>query len=257
MQFTSNEKEAHNSLWHLSYELLEYMEERMTVAIITDSTGGLTEELAKKYNLKIIPLKIHWGEETLLDNVDITPDEFYKRLGKAPVLPTTSQPSMNDFLQAYKKVPAVYDSILVPLISSGISGTVDSAESAVLEYKDRPVKVVDSLTTGSALALITIQAANAVAGGASLDEVYNQASNSVQESILYFVVDTLKYLHKGGRIGGASRYFGSALQINQSFIWIKKARLMLMSAFVQSARRWIDSFRFLKKKLPAEKSLHR
>ena len=229
----------------------------MTVAIITDSTGGLTEELAKKYNLKIIPLKIHWGEETLLDNVDITPDEFYKRLGKAPVLPTTSQPSMNDFLQAYKKVPAEYDSILVPLISSGISGTVDSAESAVLEYKDRPVKVVDSLTTGSALALITIQAANAVAGGASLDEVFNQASNSVQESILYFVVDTLKYLHKGGRIGGASRYFGSALQINQSFIWIKKARLMLMSAFVQSARRWIDSFRLLKKKLPAEKSLHR
>lgn len=185
----------------------------MTVAIITDSTGGLTKAFAKKHNLTIVPLKIHWGEETLLDNVDITPDEFYKRLVNEPVLPTTSQPSMNDFLQAYKNVPPEYESIVVPLISSGVSGTVDSAESAVLEYKERPVKIVDSLTTGSALALIAKEAALAAKAGDGLEAIYNKAVKSSHDSFLYFVVDTLKYLHKGGRIGGASRYLGSALQI--------------------------------------------
>ncbi|MDX9865613.1 MAG: DegV family protein, partial [Anaerolineaceae bacterium] len=97
------------------------------IAIITDSTAYLSQETVDQYGIHVLPLKVHWEGETFRDNVDIHPQNFYEDLEKTEWLPTTSQPSMQEFLNLYEKVAPDVDAIIVILISSGISGTVDSA----------------------------------------------------------------------------------------------------------------------------------
>lgn len=183
------------------------------IAIITDSTAYLEKDYVKKHNIQVIPLNLHWDEDTFKDNVDISADEFYDRLNASSTLPTTSQPTYGEFKVIFKKYAADYDGIIVALISSGISGTIDSALMAQKEFKDIPVEVIDTKTTAGGLAIVVKAIAAAVESGKSLQEVSALARTISASVCTYFVVDTLKYLHKGGRIGGASRYFGTALSI--------------------------------------------
>ncbi|PKO11545.1 MAG: hypothetical protein CVU39_28745, partial [Chloroflexi bacterium HGW-Chloroflexi-10] len=104
------------------------------IAILTDSTANLPVEWIEQYNIRVIPLKIHWLNVTTLDGVDIAPNEFYTRLAHSKSLPTTSQPSIQDFLQAFESLADQADGIVVPLISSGISGTVASAQAAAHQF---------------------------------------------------------------------------------------------------------------------------
>lgn len=183
------------------------------IAIITDSTAYLSQETVDQYGIHVLPLKVHWEGETFRDNVDIHPQNFYEDLEKTEWLPTTSQPSMQEFLNLYEKVAPDVDAIIVILISSGISGTVDSARSAAQEFDKVPVEVVDSHLTSVGLALVVKKAADLISEGVALNEVVRQVKEIAADVRTYFVVDTLKYLHKGGRIGGASRYVGTALKI--------------------------------------------
>lgn len=183
------------------------------IAIITDSTAYLSPETVKRYGIYVVPLKIHWQAQTFRDNVDIHPEEFYEDLEKIEWLPTTSQPSMQEFYNLYEEIAKRVDAIIVILISSGISGTVGSAMSAAQEFDQVPVEVVDSHSTSVGLALVVKKAAELIEAGLELDEVVLKAKETASNVRLYFVVDTLKYLHKGGRIGGASRYVGTALKI--------------------------------------------
>jgi fatty acid kinase fatty acid binding subunit len=183
------------------------------IAIITDSTAYLSPETVKRYGIHVVPLKIHWEGETFRDNVDIHPEEFYEGLEKTEWLPTTSQPSMQEFYNLYENVALHVDAIIVILISSGISGTVGSAMSAAQEFDQVPVEVVDSHLTSVGLALVVREAAKLIEAGLEFDEVVKKAKETAANVRIYFVVDTLKYLHKGGRIGGASRYVGTALKI--------------------------------------------
>jgi len=183
------------------------------IAIITDSTAYLEKDYVKKHNIQVIPLNLHWDKDTFKDNVDISADEFYDRLKVSSTLPTTSQPTYGDFQVIFKKFAADYDGIVAALMSSGISGTVDSALIAQKTFKDIPVEVIDTKTTAGGQALIVKAIAAAVESGKSLQEVSALARTISASVCTYFVVDTLKYLHKGGRIGGASRYFGTALSI--------------------------------------------
>jgi len=188
------------------------------IAILTDSTAYLDEKYNKKHDVHVIPLNLHWDGDTFKDNVDITPDEFYSRLSKSSTLPTTSQPSSGEFEEFYKKFTKDYDSVIVALISSGISGsgisgTVDSAQMAKKATKDIKVEVVDTKTAAGGLALIVNAIVEAVESGKSAKEITALAHSIAESTGTYLVVDTLKYLHKGGRIGGASRYFGTALNI--------------------------------------------
>jgi len=183
------------------------------IAILTDSTANLPMEWIEQYNVRVMPLKIHWGNETFLDGVDITPNEFYTRLSHSKSLPTTSQPSIQDFLQAFENLADRADGIVVPLISSGISGTVASAQAAARQFSRVPVEIVDTHVTSAGQALVVLAAARAAAQGKSLQEVRQAADKVVQRMHLFFAVDTLEYLHRGGRIGGASRYLGTALNI--------------------------------------------
>ena len=183
------------------------------IAIVTDSTAYLPKDFVERHNIRVVPLRIHWDENTYIDGVDLSPVEFYKRLEKSSTIPSTSQPAAGDFIEVFKELAPQYDGIVVPLISSGISGTVDSAKTAASMFSEVPVEVIDSRTTTAGLALIVTAIAQAVSYGKSLKEIKQLAEGIVNRSKLFFAVDTLKYLHKGGRIGGASRYFGTALSI--------------------------------------------
>ena len=138
------------------------------IAIVTDSSAYLLPDFIEYHHIRVIPLKIHWGEETLRDGIDITPIDFYKHLGKTEVIPTTSQPSPQEFLQVFEELAPQCDGIIVPLISSGISGTVDSARSASAQFSAVPVEIVDSHSTAAGLALVVIAASRAVEAGKSL-----------------------------------------------------------------------------------------
>ena len=183
------------------------------IAILTDSTAYLPKSFTDLHNIRVVPLKIHWDGSNYEDGVDITPTEFYERLAKTSTIPTTSQPPVDEFLQIYEELAADHDGIIVPLISSGISGTISSAKTAASKFSKVPVEVIDTHSTGAGLGLVVKAIAQAVADGKTLAEIKISAEKIIQRLDLIFAVDTLEYLHKGGRIGGASRYLGGILNI--------------------------------------------
>ncbi len=183
------------------------------IAILTDTSATLSESLLSQYNIHTIPHNIQWGDESYLDSVTIKTSEFYERLANDPVIPTTAQITMAAFLEVYEKLVPDYDAILVLLLSSGVSGTINGALSAAAEFDKVPVEIVDTKSTAGGLALVVLAAAEAVNNGASLSEAAAVARTVSENLHVYFVVDTLKYLHRGGRIGGASRYLGTMLSI--------------------------------------------
>ncbi len=181
------------------------------IAIITDSSAFLPDDLVRQLGIYVIPLTVIWGEETFLDNVDITTTEFYRRLRELPIHPTTTQPNPEDFLAFYQKAAVGHDGIVAPLISAELSGTVSSAVTAAAEFKTVPVRVIDTRSTSMGLGLAVLAAARAAAAGQSLDEVEKAAVAICTKVKVLFVVDTLEYLHRGGRIGGAAKFLGTAL----------------------------------------------
>jgi DegV family protein with EDD domain len=183
------------------------------IALVTDSTANMPPAMVAQYQVHVIPVRIQWDEETLVDGVDISATQFYERLVKSKSIPTTSQPSAGDFMALFEQLAQDHDGIIAPLISSGVSGTVNSAETALQTFSQVPVEMIDTHLAAGAAGLVVETAARAIAAGKDLKAV-RAAVDSVRETVkVYFVVDTLKYLHKGGRIGGASRYMGTALDI--------------------------------------------
>ncbi len=183
------------------------------IAILTDSSAYLPKSFIDRHNIRVVPLKIHWDGSNYEDGVDIHPEDFYERLRQVVSVPTTSQPPISEFTNIYEEIASDHDSIIVPLISSGISGTISSAKTAASMFSKVPVEVIDTRSTASGLALIVKAIAQSVADGKTLVEIKKSAEIIIQRLDFIFAVDTLEYLHKGGRIGGAARYFGAALNI--------------------------------------------
>ena len=186
----------------------------MSVKIVTDSTADLPSEIVREYGLTVVPLHIHFGHETFEDGVDITNDEFYRRLISEHHLPKTSAPSAGAFVEAYERLAKETDGILSLHISHKLSATYNSAVMA----KERvgnicPISVIDTLSTSMGLALLTIRAAEKARAGAALDELTEDINSALLRTRFFGVVDTLEYLHKGGRIGGASAFLGSLLRV--------------------------------------------
>ncbi|MFL7840521.1 MAG: DegV family protein [Candidatus Promineifilaceae bacterium] len=183
------------------------------VAVVMDSTANLSPEVLAENYLQTIPLNLIWGGESYRDGIDITTDEFYKRLENSSELPTTSQPSVGDFHELYTRVAETTDSIVCVTLSSGISGTYASAVGAADLMEGFPIEVVDSLSASVGHGFIALAAARAAKAGAGLQEAAQAARELVPKMNVFFAVDTLEYLHRGGRIGGASWLIGSALSI--------------------------------------------
>jgi len=194
------------------------------VKVIIDSTVYMPEKYLKDLDMDVIPLHVIWGEEIFSDGVDITPEEFYRRLPSAKVMPTTSQPSPKEFMAYYEKYLAEGRDILSIHISSKMSGTVDSAIQAKNHANADNIEVIDSGFTTLGTAFQAIAAAKAAKAGASLKECTDIANAVRAHTQIYFLVETLEFLKRGGRIGGAAALLGSALNL-KPILYVKEGAI--------------------------------
>ncbi|HAF49290.1 MAG TPA: DegV family protein [Anaerolineaceae bacterium] len=183
------------------------------VAIVTDSTAYLPEDLVSSHNITVVPLLVIWGDEILRDNIDISPNQFYERLADAKNMPSTSQAAITDFAEVFKKLHNEGYEILTIVMSAALSGTLDSAIQAKKLVPEARIELVDSRFTSIPLAYMVLSAARAAKRGATLEKCKEIAESIRENTQLFFAVDTLEFLHRGGRIGGASRFLGTALDL--------------------------------------------
>jgi DegV family protein with EDD domain len=183
------------------------------IGIVTDSTAYMDEDYIEKNDIKVVPLKVIMDDVSYREGTDISNDEFYKRMREEDIFPTTSQPSAGEFLEAYEEMSQRYDALVSIHISSGISGTCESARSAASEIGDYPIEVIDSRFTGIQLMMFVQGLVKARDAGKSIEELNALAARMIEGSVIMFCVDTLEYLHRGGRIGGAQALMGSMLRI--------------------------------------------
>lgn len=182
------------------------------IKIVTDSTADLSQEVIEKYDIHVLPLSISVNGQTYLDRVDLQPDEFIEEMIKSEELPKTSQPAMGTFVEMYDKLGEDGSEVLSIHMTSGMSGTVATANSAAL-MTDTKVTVVDSQFITHALAYQVVEAAKMANEGRSLEEILKRVDEVRKNTRLYVVVDTLENLVKGGRIGKGKAFIGSLLNI--------------------------------------------
>jgi len=183
------------------------------IVVVTDSSAYIPEEALGGLTIPVIPLWVMWGDENFRDGVDIDPPAFYRRLQESELFPTTSQPSAGEFEDFFRQAGVGADAIVGVFITSKLSGTVANALAAQARLSELTIRVVDSLSVSMGLGFIVLAAARAAAAGKSLDAVVAAAEEMRDRMHLLFTVDTLEYLHRGGRIGGAKWLMGTALKI--------------------------------------------
>jgi DegV family protein with EDD domain len=187
----------------------------MAIRIVTDSTSDIDAELAGRLGIKIVPLTVLFGKESFRDRIDISTDEFYRRLSQENIFPTTTQPSPAAFAEVYRPILAAGDDILVIVISGKLSGTYQSAVNAVsMVGGTGHIHVIDSRNTAMGLGLLAIAAAEkAGEKGATLDTTAKYMTERASACHIIMLFDTLKYLARGGRIGKARGFLGSLLSV--------------------------------------------
>lgn len=183
------------------------------IKIVTDSTAYLPEATVRQHDIRVVPLYVHFGNEAFKEVVGLSHEEFYARLAKAPELPTTSQPSAGEFHEAFKELADAGHEIITLTISSKLSGTWDSAMTAKDMLPDAKIHVIDSLSASIGLHLLLELTIEAIAAGSTAEEVVDQIQAIVPKVNVLFVVDTLEYLAKGGRIGNARAFLGTLLKV--------------------------------------------
>ena len=185
----------------------------MAVRVVTDSTADLPREWVDKLNITVVPLTVFFGAEAYKDGVEITREQFFERLINGMVHPRTSQPSVGDFVEAYKRLGDEGHEIVSVHVSDKLSGTLNSARSAVQQLPNAKVALVDSHLAALALGLVVKVTAEAAQEGRSFDEVKAVAEDASAKTGVYFTPSTLEYLQKGGRIGKAQALIGGLLSI--------------------------------------------
>ncbi|MGI8588821.1 MAG: DegV family protein [Chloroflexia bacterium] len=182
------------------------------IGFVTDSTAHVPDDLIAKYDLRIANLTVQFGQESFLEH-DLTADEFFRRMKIKQ--PTSSQPTPDEFLRVYEDLAKDHDSIIVVTLSHKLSGTINTARLAAGMMQDKGVKitVIDSLSAWMGTGLQAIAGAQAAAEGKSHEECVEVIEGLVKRMQVLLVVDTLEYLQRGGRIGGAQAMIGTVLQI--------------------------------------------
>ncbi len=199
-------------------------EHRRKVAIVTDSTSSLTQAMGQERGIHVVPTHVAFGTQIYRDGIDLDADLFYRLLRESKRLPTTSQPTAADFVQAYSALSAQAEAIVSIHISHKMSATLDSALSARRELPHVPIYVIDSRSVSIGLGLMAIAAARAAAVGQDAATVVRLVEELIPKMNLIFTVETLEYLHKGGRIGGAAALAGFALNI-KPVLYVKDGRI--------------------------------
>jgi DegV family protein with EDD domain len=218
----------------------------MAVKIVTDSSADLPPPLLEELGITVVPLYVRFGNEVYRDRIDIHEDDFYRRLQYDSVHPSTIQPSPQDFISVYENLAPAVDGIVSIHISSKLSGTYNSASQAKEQMAGRcPIEVIDSKMTTMGLGLIVMEAAKAAKGGADVQQVSDMVKRIMPNVYLLGLLDTLRYLALGGRIGKAKALVGSVLNVKP--ILTLKDGEVVPAGQVRSRSKGIDRlFEFLK-----------
>lgn len=183
------------------------------VAVVTDSAASLPQELVELYGIRVIPLLMIFEQQTYRDGVDMTPAEFYQRLQRENELPTTSTPSLGEFVRAYEEAGRRRQGVVSIHLATELSQTYGAASQAAKMVGSAPVHVLDTRTALMAQGFVALVAAKAASSGADVATVIRVAQDTMRRARFFLMVDTLEYLHRGGRIGGAAALVGSALRL--------------------------------------------
>jgi DegV family protein with EDD domain len=183
------------------------------VVIVTDSVAYIPKELLTEYGIRVAPQILVWGDENYLDGVDILPTEFYTRLAKAKIMPGSSQVTPAIFYKMFKEELDEGCDILAVLVGEKLSGTIASAMQARELLHADNIEIFDSENAAMAMGFQALEAARAAQAGAGLAECKAVAEKARQHVGVVFAVNTLEFLHRGGRIGGGARFLGTALNI--------------------------------------------
>jgi DegV family protein with EDD domain len=187
-----------------------------SIVIVTDSTADIPLEVRERLGISMVPLKVNFGEQTYLDNITLQPAQFYEKLSSFNGLATTSQPSPADFYDVYKKLTDEGHTVISIELSAAMSGTYQAATIAKSMFEDEgdvDITVIDSKSASYGYGRIVVVAAEMAQAGASKEAIIAEVHRMRKALKLYFLVDTLEYLQKGGRIGKASAVLGSLLNI--------------------------------------------
>ncbi len=189
------------------------------IKIITDTTSGISQEFAQQYHIPVIPQIINFGTKSFYEGIDINNAQFMKMLRESPELPKTAAPPPELFVEEFKKIVPQGDTILCIHPSAEVSGTVRSATVASLDFPGADIRIIDTRTVGSPMATLVQLAAEWASAGETADLIEKKINQLIPRSRVYFLVATLEYLAKGGRIGGATALLGSILQIKPILIF--------------------------------------
>ncbi len=177
--------------------------------VVTDSTADLPKAWAEKYGIETVPLKVLFGNESFRDRVDLTDDQFYARLGQAEKLPTTSAPSPGDFAEVYRKLSIECDGVISIHLGSNVSATVEAARIGASSVEGFKVDVIDSRSVTMPIAFLCRIAAESP----TLEEAVKRVNERVDKCRVLALLDTLRYVSMGGRIGRAAYLLGSMLDV--------------------------------------------
>lgn len=218
----------------------------MVVKVVTDSTADLPYQLTNELGITVVPVYLRFGDEIYRDRVDISEDEFYQRLLHDPVHPSTMQPSPQDFVHVYKDLAQEADGIISIHVTSKLSGTYNSAlRGKELVEKECPIEVIDSQVVTMGLGQLAIVANTIAESGKSLQQVVEEVKQIIPSIHVLGLLDTLKYLALGGRIGKVQALLGSVLSV-RPMLTIKDGELV-PAGRVRNRNRGIDRlFDFVK-----------
>jgi len=183
------------------------------VMVVSDSTANIPLELLNGKEIRFLPLQVIWNGEILRDGVDIQPTQFYERLATDKNMPSTSQATPEEFKSVYRDLLDQGYDILSVHISSKLSGTIDSALQAKKALKSDSIEIIDSLSTSMAMGFQVLTVLRMAKMGATLAECKATALEAINHTGVYFAVNTLEFLHRGGRIGGAAAFMGHMLNL--------------------------------------------
>ena len=186
----------------------------MTVRIVTDSAADIPADVAAQESITVVPLTVRFGDESFVSGVQLTPDEFWQKLPTTSEAPSTAAPSAGDFQEAFEKLLADGASGIVALhLSSKLSATYQSAVVAAQAVGEDRVQVVDTLAVSAGTGLLALHAAKRAASGASAKDIASEINGMRENVRLFGAIDTLEYLRRGGRIGGAQALLGTMLKV--------------------------------------------
>ncbi|MBM7096840.1 DegV family protein [Bacillus sp. H-16] len=183
------------------------------IAVLTDSTSYLPKDIRQEHNIAMIPLNVVFGEEEYKEELEITTEQFYEEMKSKDMLPKTSQPSIGLFEETYQRLAQDHDEIIVVTLSSGISGTYQTAVSAANMTENIDIHVFDSEISCMPQGFFALAASRMAGEGKSVHEILAYLELMKDNMRAYFMADDLSHLHRGGRLNGAQLVVGSLLQI--------------------------------------------